>query len=61
MNKEKLAKILQNIFEKELKLDKVTVENVQINSLLRMGESDSQRKFPRSVCVQFAKQNVKKI
>ena len=41
MKKENLAKILQNIFEKELELDKVTVENLQINSLYRMGESDS--------------------
>ena len=47
MNKENLAKILQNIFEKELELYKVTVENLQINSLYRMGESDSRRKFPR--------------
>ena len=38
MNKENLAKILQNIFEKELELDKETVENLQINSLYRMGE-----------------------
>ena len=45
MNKENLAKILQNIFEKELELDKETVENLQINSLYRMGESDSRRKF----------------
>ena len=54
MNKENLTKIWQNIFEKELELDKVTVENLQINSLYRMGESDSRRKFPRPVCVQFA-------
>ena len=45
LNKENLAKILQNIFEKELELDKVAVENLQINSLYRMGESDSRRKF----------------
>ena len=29
MNKENFAKILQNTFEKELGLDKVTVENLQ--------------------------------
>ena len=40
MNKEKLAKILQNISEKEMELYKVTVEHLQINSLYRMGESD---------------------
>ena len=61
MNKENLAKILQNIFEKELELDKETVENLQINSLYRMGESDSRRKFPRPVCVQFANKMYKDI
>ena len=61
MNKENLANILQNVFEKELELDKVTVENLQINSLHRMGEDNSRRKFPRPVFVQFANKMFKDI
>ena len=55
--KENLAKILQNIFEKELELDKEAVENLQINSLYRMEENDSRRKTQANMCP-IIKQNV---
>ena len=57
MKKENLAKILQNIFEKELELEKEAVENPWINFIYRMGENDSRRKFQASMCP-IIKQNV---
>lgn len=53
-NDENLAKIIQNVFEKELEMDKESVGNMHIKALYRMGERGARRKFPRPVCIQFA-------
>lgn len=53
-NDENLAKIIQNVFEKELEMDKESVGNMHIKALYRMGDRDARRKFPRPVCIQFA-------
>ena len=53
MKEENLAKILQNIFEKELELDKEAVENLRIKSLYKWGEMIHDESS-RPVCVQLS-------
>lgn len=40
-------------------MDKEYVGNMHIKALYRMGDRDARRKFPRSVCIQFADKNYK--